>query len=382
VSRRRGIARSRRAAGLTPRLAARLAPGLAARLAPGLAAGLALGLALAGTAAADTPITGRPSWQLKFADQYLKPVQGHSQYLVVIAEPRDSWFFGGSNLAGRGVPEVVRRTGGKWQFPALPPGLRSWIAAASAQSPRDIWAVTYLGGAVLHWNGSTWSTEPRGNWAAGTQFTGINAVGAKSVWLFGAGGRTFPGAGTWHWNGSGWTRARGIAGAVRRASALSPTDIWAIGGIGGSLNALLQLRGTTWRHVSPAALAGFRYSDVVALGRGNVWVAGSVAGIPKLAHFDGTAWTAATMPGSVPATGICRDGRGGVWVIANSSHGPSVLRERSATGHWTTATVSSSSADEVVACAWLPRSARVWGAGKSMAVQGSAAAIYGFGKVP
>lgn len=353
------------------------------RLAAGLATSLAVGLTMAGTVAAASPPASRSAWQLRLVIQYRRPVLGSSQYLVTLAEPRDTWFFGGSNLAGRGVPEVALRTGGKWQYPALPNGLRSWIAAASAQSPSDIWAVTYLGGAVLNWNGSAWRTEPAGNWAAGTQFTGINAVAADSVWLFGAGGSSFPGAGTWHWNGSAWTRKQGLAGDIRQASAISATDIWAIGGIGGTRNALLQLSGTTWRHIRSTALAGFRFSDVLALGRGNVWVAGSVAGDDLLSHFDGQRWTTTTMPGSVPATGICRDGRGGLWVIANSGHGPSVVRDRSATGHWTTSTVSSSSADELAACAWSPQTRTAWGAGKSAALQtGSAAAVYGYGKVP
>lgn len=356
------------------------------RFAAGLAAA---GLALAGTAAwgtgpASPPAARKAQWVPKLVTQY-EPATNHSQYLAVISGPADTWFFGGSNLAGPGVPEVARRIGGGFRFPALPPGLHSWIVAASAHAPRDIWAVTYLGGAVLHWNGAAWALAPRGGWRrAGTQFTGITAAAANSVWLFGAGSRRYRGAGTWHWDGAHWTHVRGIAGGIRQASAASATDIWAIGGIGGSLNALMQLRGTAWRHIAPAALAGFRYSDLLALAPGNVWVAGSVSGIPKLAHYDGSRWTRAAMPGSVAATGICRNGGGGLWVIANSGKGPSIVRQRSAAGSWTSATVSSSSANEVLACALVPGTRAVWGAGKAAVLQGpgTAAAAYGYGRVP
>lgn len=375
-----------------------------------LAAGGAVALMLAGTVAAGTPLAGtvaagtvaagtlsawtvaagpplaasKPSWTLRLAIQYLQRRRvDHSLYEVVIVEPKETWFLGGSNLAGPGAPEVVRRTGGQWHLSVpLPSGLHSWIGAASAQSPDNIWAVTHLGGIVLNWNGSKWRSEPKGGWAADTQFTGITAVSTSSVWLFGASGRNSPGSGTWHWNGAGWTQVKGIAGGIDQASAASPTDIWAIGGIGGSMNALLRLSGTAWKHVTPSALAGFSYSHVLAFAPGNVWVAGSVAGAPKLAHYDGHSWTGLTMPGTVPATGICRDGKGGLWVVANSGRGPSVLRERSALGRWTTATVSSSSADEVMDCARVPGTTAVWGAGKSTARPGTAAAVYGFGNLP
>lgn len=372
------------------------------RLGAGLAAALAGVLALTGPPASAAtsafPVHGarspaaagartaravsKASWQLKLATQY-GPFTGHSQYVAVVAGPHDAWFFGGSNLGGHGAPEVAHRVGGRFRFPSLPPGLHSWIIAASSLSPRNIWAVTYLGGAVLHWNGTAWQTQRRGGWRTGTQFTGISAAAPGSVWLFGVGSPRYSGAGTWHWDGTGWTRVHGIAGGIRQASAASATDIWGIGGIGGSMNALLQLRGGAWRHITPSALTGFRYSDVFALAPGNVWVAGSVSGIPKLAHFNGSGWTRAAMPGSIAATGICRNGRGGLWAVANSGKGPSVLRQRSAAGSWSTATVSSSSANEVLACAVVPGRRAVWGAGKARPpLRGTAAAVYGYGSVP
>lgn len=318
---------------------------------------------------------------LKLAVQYLPPGSNKSQYTTVLVAGRTVWFFGGSNFGKHGVPEVEQRTNGMWRASTLPSGLWSWITGASAVSPDDIWAATYLGGKVLHWNGSTWKVMPKGRWNPRARFTGIVALGPRNVWLFGSRGGHRAGAGTWHLAGTRWTEARGMAGDITRASATSARDMWGIGGIRGTNNALLRFTHGKWVHEEPSSLAGFRYSYVLVLGPSNVWVAGTVAGTPELAHFDGAVWVPITMPGFVPAMGMCRDGRGGLWVIANSGFGPSVVTDRSARGTWTSAPVSSTSADEVLACALVPGRTATWGAGKASAPSGTAAAAYGFGKV-
>ena len=342
------------------------------------AAGLAAVVTTAALAAATTNASS--AWTLKLATRYFPPASNHSQYDIVLLVRGRAWFLGGSNVAGAGVPEAEYRTDGRWFSAPLPAGTHSWIDAASATSRGDIWAVTYLGGSLLRWDGTRWTTERNGGWKARTQFTGILALSARDVWLFGASGRRHAGAGTWHLSGSRWTRVRGAAADLAQASAASPTDVWGIGGTGGSVTALLHLRGTAWHRVRPAALAGFRYSRIAALSPRNVWVAGTVAGAARLGHYDGRRWTTLRMPGQVAATGMCRDGNGGLWVIANAGRGPSVVLDRSAGGTWTKAKVSSSAADELLACAWLPGTRAAWGAGKAAAPLGTAAAAYGYGR--
>jgi hypothetical protein len=287
----------------------------------------------------------------------------------------------GGKAGGReGVPKVERRENGKWHSAQLPAGLHGWIAGASATSASDIWAVTALDGKVINWNGGHWVSVPGGGWGTKGRFTGIIATSRSNVWLFGARGLTRPGAGTWHLSGGKWTHVRGLATNIDKASAASTGVLWAIGG--SSQASLLELTHGAWHHVAPAALAGFTYSSVLALGPSNVWVAGAVAGSPELGHFDGRAWKALTMPGLASATGMCRDGRGGMWVIANAGTGPSGVLDRSASGHWSTAKVASTSADEVLACTHIPGRNATWGAGKAVAPQGTAAAAYGFGNTP
>jgi hypothetical protein len=309
-----------------------------------------------------------------------QPFSNHSQFGTVVVVRGQAWFFGGSNVAGPGTPVIVYRTNGHWKQPTLPSGLRSWIIAASATSPRDIWAVTFLSGSVLHWNGTAWLTVTRGGWASGTQFTGIVALSAANVWLFGASGRHRTGAGTWHWSGTAWSRVKGAAVGLAEASAASRTDLWAVGP-----QLLAHFNGTSWHLVRPAALAGFRYRRVLALSPSDVWVAGSQSGTPALGHFNGHVWTTVKVPGTAAATGMCRDGAGGLWVITNSVKTPTGVLHRSAAGAWTFARVGLNTKDQVLACALVPGTTAAWGAGKAApppGATGTAAAVYGTGPVP
>ena len=328
------------------------------------------------TAASRAPAVGLPPWTLRLAIQYLPPATNRSQYDVVLAWPGQAWFLGGTDVGGHGRPKAERIRNGRPEAATLPSSAHSWITAASAPSPSDIWAVTFLGGTVLNWNGSAWRTEPRGNWKAGTRFTGITAISPTDVWLFGTAGRRHPGGGTWHFSGTSWTRVKGVAAGIFQASAAGKSHIWGIGNAGHPGNALFRLSGSSWRRIRPRALAGFTYSHVLALSASNVWVAGLVAGVPKLGHFNGHGWTRLRMPGVTAATGMCRDGRGGLWVIANTGRSPSFVRNRSAGGTWRTAKVSRNAANRVMTCALVPGTVRAWGAGKASAPRGSAAAAY------
>jgi hypothetical protein len=344
----------------------------------------AAALVVAARAIAATGAATKRGWALAEAFHYF-PATNRSQFNTVLVEDGQPWMFGGSNVADHGVPEAEYRANGHWTQATMPAGLQSWIAGASGPAPDYIWAVTYLGGSVLSWNGSVWSVVPGGNWAAGTRFTSVVAAGAGDIWVFGSTGGGFVGAGTWHWDGANWTRSLGAATDIYQASEASATDMWAIAGGTGrhtALTHLVHFSAGSWNRVRPAALAGFSYSYVSALAPGNVWVAGLVGGAPKLAHFNGHRWRSLKMPGSVPATGLCQDGHGGLWVIANAGTGRSAVRHRSKAGTWSSSSVSSSSANEVLACVFDPGAQSPWGAGRAAAPQGSAAAVYRYGPVP
>ncbi len=341
-------------------------------------AGLVTAVALA------TPV--RPAtWNPRYVTQY-PPLGNHSQFDAVIIEAGQAWFFGGSNVTGAGVPEILYRENGHWlPSPApLPPGLTSWITAASATSATNMWAVTRFGGSVLFWDGIEWTESYNGGWGTNNQFTGITVVGPSNVWLFGSTSGGNVGAGTWHLTPQGWQPILGAAAYLSQGSAAGPDDIWAIGGMRGSMQMLAHYNGTAWARVRPKALSGFQYSHILVLSPDDVWVAGSVAGRPRIGHFNGRRWTSRSMPGTHPATGMCRDGQGGLWVIANAGTSPSEVRRLSKSGAWSVARVSSNATNEVLACASVPGDKAAWGAGQATGLQGigTAAAAYGTGDAP
>jgi hypothetical protein len=321
------------------------------------------------------------SWTLKIAIHYLPPSTNRSEFDVALQVKSAVWFFGGSNEGGTGIsyPKAERVMHGVPRSFKLPSGPYSWIEAAAAASPRAIWAVTYLGGSVMHWNGSTWQTLPSGGWQSGTRFTGIAVASRTDIWAFGTAGAGYRGAGAWRFDGTRWFSEGGLADGIYQAAAAGPSDIWGIGGTKGGMGSLLRYNGRHWRRVRPRTLAGMRYSRIEMISRDDVWVAGTVAGAPELGHYNGRAWTAISMPGTVPATWLCRDGRGGMWVVANSGASPSVLLHRSASGAWSKSTVSLNGADQVLACQLIPSKGGDWGAGVTAAPHGTAAAIYRYG---
>lgn len=101
----------------------------------------------------------------------------------------DAWAFGGTNSGGGslpvGRPVAEHRASGKWRSSQLPSGLKGYISEVSAPSASDIWAITFLGGYILHWNGAHWSLSKHLTGAG--ELTGVTAFSAKNVWVFGGG---------------------------------------------------------------------------------------------------------------------------------------------------------------------------------------------------
>lgn len=211
--------------------------------------------------------------------------------VIVAAGGREAWVFGGTNPGGPSRP-VAERWNGRTMTPSvLPAGLTGFISDASAPSATDIWAASEYGGYVLHWNGARWRLAMR--WPRG-MITGLTAVSASDVWVFGSSASGARETGTWHFNGRSWRRVRGAPGSIYRASAVSRNDIWAIA-TGPRTDSILVYRGRSWRRVrTGGALAGVSLHDVLATSDDSVWVVGDEvsAGSVRLvlAHWNGIRW--------------------------------------------------------------------------------------------
>jgi hypothetical protein len=270
-----------------------------AGLVPVMALGGATGPAMARQAATGTIATPHHArstvqasvspYRILASSHFGQPWNASGYSAIVVTGRRQAWAFGGTNPGGPSRPVAEHWTGAVMTRAALPPGLAGFISDASAPSATDIWADSEYGGYVLHWNGTRWYLAKR--WY-GT-ITGLTAVSADNVWIFGA-SADGNGTGTWHFNGRSWRRVAGAAGRIYRASATSRRDIWAIT-TGTKDDAVLRYDGKRWRPVRTGhVLAGVAASDILATSRRDVWVLGNEVSKGSirlvLAHWNGTRW--------------------------------------------------------------------------------------------
>jgi hypothetical protein len=349
----------------------------AARIAAALAAAaLALVTCLPGTAAAST------GWHVVFQAHYGAPSLANGLFDVAASGKTNAWAVGGTDLSNStpGAPVAGHWNGTSWQTAALPSGLTGDLFAVSAPAPDDAWAVSSLTGYALHWNGTSWSVAMR--WPEHqlpSQITDVTAFSPTNVWVFGGPG-AFPGIGTWHLIGTTWHHVTGLATGVTFVSALSRSDMWAIGDNASPEDILQHYNGTTWQRLSSPALTGLNFTRILALSDTNVWAIGSPGGGPKeqLLHFDGTQWTSVpiTVPSGVQLVSIASDGNGGLWF---SGFGPSAqwAVHRSAGGTWSSTQLVPGST--VFDFTLIPGTTSLWGAGGLNAGTGADVAIWGHG---
>jgi hypothetical protein len=142
-----------------------------------------------------------------------------SLFTVAPLSPSNAWAAGITTSLG--TQALIEHWNGKrWATSPTPAMTASGINALAAISATDVWAVGYAGqGAtsaggvnyktlVEHWNGASWEVIPSPN-PAGTKsnaLVGLTAISPTDVWAVGYTliGSTRLGL-TEHWNGSAWT---------------------------------------------------------------------------------------------------------------------------------------------------------------------------------
>ena len=347
-----------------------------ATLGSGLAAAaLAVGAGLPAQAASAT------GWRV-VSSQHYGAANAFSLLTSVVAPSRaDAWAFGGSDLSGAtaGTPVAEQWNGTAWQNAALPGGLADSIEAASAPGPGDIWAVSRLGEYVLHWDGTTWAVARQ--WAPGgipLQLTGVTAFSAKNVWVFGAGG-SGPGLGTWHLHGTTWTQVTGVAGGITEASAVSATDMWAIGASSAPQDTIVHYNGSAWTPVTDPALSGLQFQGILAGSDTDIWLSAMNGSQPELLHFDGQQWQTIAIPWSLSAGNVASDGHGGVWITGDKvSTNSSYALHYSQAGTWSRHLFGTQT--PLLSLALIPGTTSVWGAGGAVQPDGSGnATIWAYG---
>jgi hypothetical protein len=235
----------------------------------------------------------------------------------------------------------------------------NYLAGVEAISATDAWAVgawyrnTYSTPGTLteHWDGTSWKVIKSPNSTQGyNEMRDVSAVSSTDVWAVGyhnqssyASEKTM----AMHWNGSAWSIVP-TANIGRNANelfgvaAVSANDVWAVG-FGGSVSnesgqAFIQhWDGVAWtRSPTPDIGRGFGvFYDVEAVSANDVWAVGSHDGATLIEHWDGSAWTVVTSPnGTRPDNaliGVAALGTNDVWAVGESEAN---LAGDSLVAHW------------------------------------------------
>lgn len=159
---------------------------------------------------------------------------------VAGSSARDVWAVGQYYVAANGTRGsrslVLHWDGSRWkQVPTadpLTPGHASYLYGVAAPTSRGVWAIGTVnrhgaGHALSEfWNGARWRIVH----TVGPPLAGVAALAADDAWS--AGGRS-GGGDVMQWNGSAWTvktkldKSRELVAVAE----VSPTDVWAVGGL-------------------------------------------------------------------------------------------------------------------------------------------------------
>ncbi|MEU9885229.1 hypothetical protein [Sphaerisporangium sp. NPDC051011] len=279
---------------------------------------------------------------------------------IAATGPRDAWAVGYQRSAEdrEGTPALQHWDGVRWTQTAVSENDAWHLVGVSAASPSDAWIVGNARGPyAAHWDGLRWrgwhpygdaedyfltdvTTGRAGTWFAGRnstqgliarwtsrgfrtilradgQFLSITAAPGH-VWAVGSdvpASTNGPEQGMpmiWHGRAvsgpeiQSWERItlpEITGGVLRDVWMISPSDVWAVGGVispdgAAEIPLVLHWDGTTWGRAGvPVSRGGLQ--GVTASGAGDVWLSGaddSQPGRPLFLHFDGRSWTASYGP--------------------------------------------------------------------------------------
>jgi hypothetical protein len=240
---------------------------------------------------------------------------GSSLWGVSAVSASDVWAAGNYYDGTQFATLVMHWDGTSWTVVDSPsPGGAngSYLQSVSARSANDVWAVghTYDGTLIEHWDGSAW-TVVKSPGGVGVHLTGVSAISATSAFAvgntYGAFSRTF----ILHWNGKTWSRVAspmpgkvGHGDTLSGVSATSSSDAWAVGTttrwrhvIARTL--ILHWDGKTWQRVvglNPGGRLGTTLTGVSAISDTDLWAVGSFGiereGVYKtfIEHWNGSRW--------------------------------------------------------------------------------------------
>lgn len=263
---------------------------------------------------------------------------------VAAVSSTDVWAAGSLLLSSRGnTASFIHWNGRKWTVAKSGVVANSTIFGITAVASNDLWAVGEVENQttfneqtlIEHWNGKTWSVVASPN--ATGQFSilnGVTAVSASDIWAVGR----FEDASntvhtlTEHWDGTAWSIVAspdgvGFESELNSATALSASDVWAVGDSAGSGTLTEQWNGTTWSVVaSPSVATNSSLTGVAAVTASDIWATGitftsSSVFQAFIEQWNGTSWSIVPSPNPGSASflsGAAADPVSGqAWAVGN-----------------------------------------------------------------
>jgi hypothetical protein len=246
---------------------------------------------------------------------------------VLAESPNDAWAAGeDEEVPGGGAATVLHWDGEHWtNSPITGAAVDSHLWALSADSPTDAWAVGYhlrVDGTaesfIVHWNGTTWSQVPSPSPAPVSnsyQLRSVSAVSSTDVWAvgFSTDANNASNAFILHWNGSNWLQFASPTSTSEDAqlSSVSATSsgAWAVGNTGNGNPTfeplVLGLNGGTWSVASSPDPGGniTRLTAVSNINPTDAWLVGAycpggdcVNQNSLIEHWNGQVWAAVEAP--------------------------------------------------------------------------------------
>lgn len=187
----------------------------------------------------------------------------------------------------------------------------SWLFGLGADAADDVWAVGRrfasdgsIATLALHWDGTDWTSVPTPKPRNGAEFEQVDALGRDDAWAVGT---TYGRHGRRHsllehWDGSTWSQVSGAeeppTPELQGVEAIGADDVWAVGSTGnvGKIYAE-HYDGSSWTR-SPLENPFGSYTvlrDVSAVSSTDVWAVGyAPAKLHHLVfmHWDGSKWSA------------------------------------------------------------------------------------------
>ena len=219
---------------------------------------------------------------------------------------------------------AMRWNGTAWSIVATPqPGAQAReLYGVKAFSAADVWAVGWyyetlftVDTLALHWNGSAWSQTPApGPGTRGNSLTAVSGVAPNDVWAVGTYNDTGDRRGlvhplAMHYDGTTWTSTpmpqTAAGGYLRAVTALAANDVWAVGSKNGYSTPLAyHWDGSAWTEVPTAPLAGASgnnlFYGVAGTASDQVWAVGyrftGSGAQPLVQRWNGTAFSNETVP--------------------------------------------------------------------------------------